>query len=60
MAWLAVDQDCTECIFLYKPKRNTTYWSWHEREICLNLPEGSIEKLTGEKITWEDEPIELC
>lgn len=24
-----------------------------------NLPKGSIEKLIGKKLTWEDEPFEL-
>ena len=25
----------------------------------LVLPEGSIEKLIGRKLTWEDEPVKL-
>ena len=25
----------------------------------ITLPKGSIEKLIGKKLTWEDEPVEL-
>ena len=25
----------------------------------ISLPKGSIEKLIGRKLTWEDEPVEL-
>ena len=27
--------------------------------IFHNLPEGSIEKLIGKKLTWEDEPVKI-
>lgn len=26
---------------------------------CIELPVGSIEKLIGRELTWEDKPVEL-
>ena len=26
---------------------------------CINLPKGSIKKLIGRGLSWEDEPVEL-
>ena len=26
---------------------------------CIELPDGSIEKLIGKKLTWDDNPVEL-
>ena len=44
-----------------------SYWKdeeiWGCGEYCPNfdieLPEGSIEKLIGKKLTWEDDPVEI-
>jgi hypothetical protein len=72
MGWLAVDKDGTESIFITKPIRNNTLyvdlehtkyaeiWNTDDYEdIGIELPKGSIEKLIGRKLTWEDEPVEL-
>lgn len=58
--YLAVDEDGTEACFNGDPHRVTSdlisgYWNDFDR---VELPPGTIEKLTGRKITWEDEPIE--
>lgn len=59
MAWVAVDKDGHEFVFAGKPTRAISYWNansfWEEVE----LPQGSIKKLTGRTLTWEDEPVEL-
>lgn len=59
MAWVAVDKDGTESIFEYAPiGRYKNYWdSYGDRDVVL--PKGSIEKLIGRKLTWDDEPVEL-
>lgn len=73
MAWVAVNKDGTEYIFNNKPHRSiyenvfqiddndiVTY-EWTDDKYCgwVNLPKGSIEKLIGRNLTWEDEPVEL-
>ena len=63
MAWLAVDKDKKEAIHQNKPIKEKGcfddtefWWSGNGR---VNLPSGSIEKLIGRKLTWEDEPVEI-
>lgn len=69
---VSVDKDGTETIFREKPIRGDDKWSnviieyGDEGNIisvecidCIVLPKGSIKKLTGKTITWEDEPIPL-
>ena len=65
MAWVAVEKDDLECIFLYKPSR-TNYNTWTDRinsirreDSGIDIPKGSIKKLIGRELTWEDEPVEL-
>lgn len=64
MAWVAVDKDCTETIYYLKPERKTEYWVAEENQPeyyrdAIELPQGSIKKLIGRKLTWKDEPVEL-
>lgn len=60
MAWLAVDKNSTENIFQFRPKKTeTSYIPLYSYSMWLTLPKGSIEKLIGKKLTWEDKPIEL-
>ena len=60
MAWVAVDKDGRECIYQFHPKRgNNQFMSLYEYSMSLALPKGSIKKLIGRDLTWEDEPIEL-
>lgn len=64
MAWLAVNEDGREFIFQSEPDR---FWDerlkeWNRTDVCnpsINLPKGSIAKLIGRALTWEDEPVEL-
>lgn len=58
MAWVAVDESGLEAIYEGKPYR------WHD---CIwisilsyvGLPSGSIKKLIGRELSWNDEPVEL-
>ena len=57
MAWLAVNKNETETIFNSEPIKFEKYWD--SNDDYIDLPTGSIEKLIGKKLTWEDEPIEI-
>lgn len=63
MAWVAVDKDSTECIYEFGPVRSKIYDGkfvpLFENSMWLTLPKGSIKKLIGRDLTWEDKPIEL-
>lgn len=65
MAWLAVDKDKEEYIYSSKPKR-AEYGFWVKDMYLkksigdrVELPKGSIKKLLGRKLNWEDEPVEI-
>ena len=64
MSWVAVDKNGHEAIFSGKPERVAypddipNIWYYYDG-MYVNLPSGSIEKLIGRKLTWEDEPVEL-
>lgn len=60
MAWVAVDKDGSEWVHRGLPVRCEeevyidTYWEDH-----VELPQGSIKKLIGRDLTWDDDPVEL-
>ena len=70
MAWVAVDAYSDEYIFQNKPTRDGSWWvdyiyeprgrilEYHHNS-DIRLPKGSIKKLIGRDLTWQDEPIEL-
>lgn len=61
MAWLAVDKQGVEFIFDWHPKRyGDHFWilsNSHNNSVAL--PKGSIKKLIGRELTWDDEPVEI-
>jgi len=57
MAWLAVDESEAEYIYSSIPLRIDDYFLGIDNSI--RLPSGSIEKLIGRKLSWEDEPVEI-
>lgn len=58
MAWLVKDGiDNSEWIFDYKPDRASDFW--YSPGDCVELPKGSIKKLIGKELNWNDEPVEL-
>ena len=61
MAWLAVDKNGDECIYDSRPVRYKYdgFPCWDCDSYCIYLPKGSIKKLIGEKLTWDDEPVEI-
>ena len=58
MAWLAVDKDGAECVFAIKPYRELNKY-WESPCEYVSLPDGSIKKLIGRELIFEDEPVEL-
>lgn len=70
MAWLAVNGNGDETISPKKPERGWgKQWDyseeiWVESECgsasyTIDIPSGSIEKLIGRALTWDDEPVEI-
>ena len=70
MSWLTVDKGGCEHIFAEKPCRNESNTLWicsvvylygqrYANTGCCYLPKGSIKKLIGRELTWNDEPVEL-
>ena len=66
MAFLAVDKNGDEYIYECKPlKSDMGYWvavyiDYKDRVTdYVELPKGSIKKLIGRELTWEDECVEL-
>lgn len=58
MAWVAVDMDNTEWIFQEKPFRADDGY-WYGDSQFIYIPEGSIKRLIGRELSWEDNCVEL-
>lgn len=54
--WFTVNKDGSEWIWQIKPIREDDYWLCKYGNKML-LPHGAIEKLTGKKISWKDNPL---
>ena len=70
MAWLSVNENGHENISMGKPFRGWGRMWEHEEKVCIEsewgtvstiieIPIGTIEKIIGKKLTWEDDPIEI-
>ena len=59
MAYVGVDKNDSEWIFEYKPDRDARIPIWLNGRDYMELPKGSIAKLIGRELTWDDEPVEL-
>lgn len=69
MAWLAIDKNGNERIFRNKP--NYDWFEWLDKEEfyaecqCfdisteIDLPKGTIKKMIGRDLTFEESPIEI-
>lgn len=67
--WLCVDGDGNEYIADEKPIRwiehpnNNLYHEWWTRgdedDIIIEIPRGTIKRLIGKELTWDDEPFKL-
>jgi len=58
MAWVATDQNGEEWIYAEIPVRGDTVW-YSSVGNYIELSKGSIRKLIGKDLTWQDEPVEL-
>ena len=66
MAWLCVDEDGTEKISQEKLERwqfgkdthKNVIRFWHGKS-NVALPKGSIKRLIGRELTWDDDPVEF-
>ncbi len=65
-SYLCVDKDGDEGLYSDKPIRHTyqgieQMWSVHNSEngFLISLPTGTIAKMIGKILSWDDEPYEL-
>lgn len=63
MAFLAVDSDNHEYIHTNRPIKRKffdgTYGLDSVGYMAVRLPKGTIKKLIGRDLTWDDDPVEL-
>lgn len=62
MAYLAVNKDGKEVMFKNEPYFDGRYEEWRDgktHQYGIVLPKYSIIALTGQKITFDDEPIKI-
>lgn len=62
MAWVAVTKQSTEFISMCKPTRvvdEDNYYGWEDTFTEISLHNGSIKKLIGRDLSYDDEPVEL-
>lgn len=60
MAWIAVDKNGREFIYTDKPNRGVIeFLSCQDEGRYIELHKGSIMKLIGRELPWNDEPVEL-
>lgn len=57
--WVAVSKHGIECIFDGRPERGCNTWDPEGYLFAIGLPKGSIQKLIGRELTWEDDPVKL-
>lgn len=58
MAWLAVDSDNSEYIYKERPTRYLDEY-WYSDCVYVHIHYGSIKRLIGRQLTWDDEPVEI-
>lgn len=60
MAYLIMDT-LGERVTNLRPIRDSEHkvWKLNDFTQCVYLPEGSIKKLIGQELTWDDEPVEI-
>lgn len=73
MAWVAVNKYGSEQMFRNRPMRFRSFLVDYQElgkisevlkrdfdEDCsIDMPSGTIEKIIGRKLTWDDEPVEI-
>lgn len=64
MAWVAKNKDGSETIYEVQPYRHNDEWVSRKDGLerpyqHFNIPQGSIKKLIGRELSWDDEPVKL-
>ena len=73
MAWVAVNKYGSEQMFRNRLMKFRSFWVDYQElgkisevlkrdfdEDCsIDMPSGTIEKIIGRKLTWDDEPVEI-
>ena len=59
MAWVAVTLYGRELVLGGDEKPVRNQGTWNVWEDIVRVPKGSIKKLIGKELTWNDEPVEL-
>jgi hypothetical protein len=57
MAFVACDENGSEWIYEHEPKKLTSVWNNGGQHV--ELPSGTIKKLIGRDLSWDDDPVEL-
>ena len=60
MAWVCVNSFGIELIFETEPHKDVYSWR-DDYGSCryIEMSQGSIKKLIGKELSWDDEPVEL-
>lgn len=59
MAWIAVDETGAEYLYNSEPTKDDECKIFKSDDKWIEVPKGTSLKLTGNQMTWEDEPVEL-
>lgn len=62
MVWVAVDKNGREGIYKFRPVRKEQYNQFmplYGYSVWLAVPKGTIKKIIGRELTWEDNPVKL-
>lgn len=59
MAWVAVNYHGVEVILSDRPKKLFRRLWGNDKTQIIPLPQGSIKKLIGRDLSYDDEPVEL-
>jgi hypothetical protein len=57
--WVAVDEDGYEVVHAQEPRRSLYFSQWISDADYRFLAYGTIAKLIGRPLTWDDDPIDL-
>lgn len=57
--YVAVDANGSEWVYIYRPYKGSVSYSLSDDEDMFHLPQGSIQKLIGRPLTFDDEPVKI-
>lgn len=59
MAFVAKDKNGSEFIYGKRPCKGIDEWNANPFDVGISIPYGSIKKLIGRELSFDDEPVEL-